>query len=301
MKIALRPSHFATAFASAALLLATPVFAQNADNSLVQERMNRLENDIMLLQKQVARGEVPENGGGEPIANAAQLEVRLSAIDEQMRQLRGLVEQAENNTRRLTERLDNFQKDAEFRFQELSGKGHGGTPLPTAGAPAAATPAPAPAPTEAAPPPPEAAATPPAQQSSVKSAFKTPRDHYNYAFRLLNQTQYEQSAEAFRTFTEQYPKDPLVGNAYYWQGETYYIRRDYVAAADLFRQGFEVMPEGPKAADNLYKLALSLNALDRKQEACVVLQQVISRFKKTATNVVSKAEQELKKGNCKKA
>ncbi|NCY25355.1 MAG: tol-pal system protein YbgF [Alphaproteobacteria bacterium] len=134
----------------------------------------------------------------------------------------------------------------------------------------------------------------------MKSAFKTPRDHYNYAFRLLNQTQYEQSAEAFRTFTEQYPKDPLVGNAYYWEGETFYIRRDYVAAADLFRQGFEVMPEGPKAADNLYKLALSLNALDRKPEACVVLQQVISRFKKSATNVVAKAEQELKKGNCKK-
>ena len=79
--------------------------------------------------------------------------------------------------------------------------------------------------------------------------------------------------------SKKHPKDPLVGNAYYWQGETYYIRRDYVNAADSFRQGFEALPTGPKAPDNLLKLAMSLNALNRDKEACVVLGQVISKYK----------------------
>lgn len=231
--------------------------------------------------------------------DTAQLEVRLSTIEEQLREVRGRAEQAENEARRLNEQLTKLQGDMEFRFSQLS---QGGA---SAAAPAPAQPAPAPtaeggADTGAAPGSAPAAEAAPAETKQLKTSFKTPRDHYNYAFRLLNQTQYDEAAESFRQFTENHPKDALVGNAFYWQGETYFIRRDYLTAADLFRQGFEVMPEGPKAADNLYKLALSMIALDRNKEGCTVLAQVVTRFKKTATNVVNKAEQEIKKNGCRK-
>ncbi len=308
-------SRFASCLLISTCLFAAPSFAQSDP---AMERMDRLEHDIMLLQKQVANTPANSAASGEPISNAAQLEVRLSAIDDQIRELRGLVEQNQNEVRKVAENLDRFQKDTEFRLNQP-----GAAPAAAAPAPAAAAaPAPAPAGTTnttknlaAAVPAPAAEAAPaegdkvevkpadPAAKKPVlqlKTNFPTPRDHYNYAFRLLNQTQYEQAAASFDDFTNKYPKDALVGNAYYWGGETYYIRRDYVTAADYFRLGYEAMPEGPKAADNLYKLALSLNALDQGKEACVVLQQVVAKFKKTATNIATKAEQEMKNNNCRK-
>ena len=295
-----------------ASLLSLPAFAQN--DPAAMERMDRLEHDIELLQRQVAQGGTPmatsSDATAAPLpANSNQIDVRLSAIEDQMRELRGSVEQAQNEARKASENLDKFQKDTEFRLNQAAA-----TPVPApvaalapvaAADTAAAAPAPAPAEGDAASQdsndptrgdPSKKKALP----GALKSNFPTPREHYNYAFRLLNQTQYEQAAASFDDFVAKYPKDALVGNAYYWGGETYYIRRDYVKSADYFRQGYEAMPEGPKAADNLYKLALSLNALDRAKEGCVVLQEVVAKFKKTSTNISAKAEQELKSSTCHK-
>ena len=101
-----------------------------------------------------------------------------------------------------------------------------------------------------------------------------PRHHYNEAFRLLNQNRYEDAETAFIKFTKQYGDDPLIGNAYYWLGETYYIRKDYTQAADNFRQGYQALPDGPKAPDNLLKLAMTLKALDRISDACTIVEQI---------------------------
>jgi tol-pal system protein YbgF len=131
-----------------------------------------------------------------------------------------------------------------------------------------------------------------------KGGFDNPRDHYNHGFRLLNQTRYEDAARTFEAFTEKYPKDPLIGNAYYWLGETYYIRRDYVKAADSFRQGFEVLPSGPKAADNLLKLSMALSAMKKQKEACVVLDQLLVKFKDSSTSVAKKADAERTRIGC---
>ncbi|MBY0407326.1 MAG: tol-pal system protein YbgF [Rickettsiales bacterium] len=270
----------------ASSLVSLPARAEN--DPAAMERMDRLEKDLQLLQRQVSRGERPASeGGGVPLTNAAQVEVRLSGFEDQIRELRGMVEQNQNEVRKLAESMDRFQKDTEFRLNQTPANGMAQS-APTTQTLAAQAPA-AEAPAEAKAP------------GALKSNFATPRDHYNYAFRLLNQTQYEQAATSFADFTQKHPKDPLVGNAFYWGGETFYIRRDYVAAADLFRQGYEAMPEGPKAADNLYKLALSLNQLDRQKEACVVLQQVAAKFKKTSTNISAKAEQEIKNSGCRNA
>ncbi len=315
----LRPLLFC--LLASASFLPLPALAQTDPGAM--ERMDRLEHDLQLLQRQVAQGG-PATGGadtGAPITNSNQLEMRLTGIEDQIRELRGNVEQNQNEVRKLADNLDRFQKDTEFRLNQQPAAGAAAAPAPVGppkivsnipgqqGAPVVAMQYKADAPQ-----PPEADSLgeenkdptrgDPSKKKVVpgelKSNFATPRDHYNYAFRLLNQTQYEQAAASFDDFVAKYPKDALVGNAYYWGGETYYIRRDYVKSADYFRQGYEAMPEGPKAADNLYKLALSLNALDRAKEGCVVLQEVVAKFKKTSTNIAAKAEQELKSSACRK-
>lgn len=306
-----------TRFACLALLCLAfaepaPALAQQVDNAQLFDRLDKLERDQMLLQRQLARGGPAPAGGpadtSMPAGGSNQLENRLTGIEEQIRDLRGKVEEADNHNRKLREDFDKLQKDVEFRLNELS-SAHAQAaaaapqPLPNAtttnaGGSAASSGTNMPTPLV-----PQASA--PANDKGVAKedphSFSTPRELYNYAFRLLNQTQYEDAAAAFEVFTKKFPKDPLVGNAFYWGGETYYIRRDYINAADHFRAGFEAMPEGPKAADNLLKLAMSLNAVSRDKEACLVLQQVISKFKKTSSSVTDRAEQEQKRIGCKKA
>lgn len=269
--------------------VATPALAQ----SEAQQRLDRLQREIQLLQKQVARGEnitpqetMPVDNSIASLDNPAQLEVRLSAMDEEIRRLRGRVEESEFQSKRLAETLEKLQKDVDFRLNELSA---GKPPVANGGAPDDSFAATA------------NTNTPAAAAAEEAENFASPKEHYNHAFRLLNQTKYDEAARAFESFTKKHPNDPLIGNAYYWQGETYYIRRDYVASADAFRQGFEALPTGPKAPDNLLKLAMSLAALDRSKEACVVLTQLGAKFKKTpsAANVLEKSAQEQKRIGCK--
>lgn len=295
-----------------------PALAQDMED-MDANRIDRLERDIMLLQRQLARGGDSSSSDPEAtglVANPAQVEVRLSNMEEELRTLRGRVEEAEFQSRKTAESLEKFQRDVEFRFNEQKPAAD----VPPSDATLKDTVKPQTSSVDKVEPktesvisvatktevPPEPttggdgvlrAPDSPAEAEHVDE-FATPRDHYNHAFRLLNQTKYEDAAAAFSSFIKKYSKDPLVGNAYYWQGETYYIRRDYVNAADSFRQGFESLPDGPKAADNLLKLAMSLDALDRDKEACVVLKQIVTKYKKSSTNITSKADQERKRIGC---
>ena len=67
------------------------------------------------------------------------------------------------------------------------------------------------------------------------------------------------SAEAgFRDFLQSHPEDPLASNAYYWLGETYYVRGDYKAAADTLLEGYKQYSDGVKAPDSLLKLGMGI-------------------------------------------
>jgi len=320
------------------------------------QRMDRLERDIMLLQRQLARGEArpftSADGPAEvfspaPSAGSADTGVRIMQLEEEMRKLQGQLEESHFKNRQLEEKIERMQKDVEFRLNDLESKPAANAPAsedapapkrasknaPTSLSPAITTQEPeAAAPreeqlnriieqsnteetdhftseenVETVTPPPSSTETPPTGPTSAgdgvlkppQDADSGPREQYNQAFKLLNQTKYDEAANQFRSFIRQYPKDPLIGNAYYWLGETHYISRDYVKAADTFRQGFEALPNGPKAADNLLKLSMSLSAMQKEKEACIVLDQILAKFSKTSAAVSEKAKAERLRLNCK--
>jgi tol-pal system protein YbgF len=243
----------------------------------------------VLISAPVARAQGGDSESGENSESAvARLQVKISELEERIRKMQGGIEQISFENKQLKSQMEKSDSDTEFRLNTLEKKQSatqaGGSqasdsgklqPVGQVSESAGATEAPLP-------------------------RFANSHEHYSYAFKLLNQTKYQEAGNAFSVFTKVYPKDPLIGNAWYWLGETWYVRRDYIRAADDFRLGYEAMPTGPKAADNLLKLALSLNALKKDKEACVILKQVVVKFGGASNSMKLRAEQEMNALGCNK-
>ncbi len=126
----------------------------------------------------------------------------------------------------------------------------------------------------------------------------SPGDQYEYAKTLLGQGEWELAQQAFQAFLERNPGDRYAANAHYWLGETYYVRKDYKAAAEAFLVGYRNFPKSPKAPDSLLKLGMSLAQLGETKEACTTLAAVKEQFETSAESVVRVADRERKKLGC---
>jgi tol-pal system protein YbgF len=269
------------------------VAQSNSDVRPLLDRLDRLERDMNLLQRQIYRSNT--GPGGTPVAvtpadggSALSYEVRIGQIEEQIRALTGQVEEVNFHVDELKRRFDKLASDIDLRLGALEHPG---------GAPAAAAVTPAPGRGGVNPAAPRGAGANPAEppsQSGVlgqvpvggtvdqspaaagESGEVTPaalpsgsaQDQYNRAFGLLRQADYPAAEQALRAFIQRYPNDPLAGNAQYWLGETYYVRKDYNGAAAAFAEGYQKYPKGGKAADNLLKLGMALGFLGQKADSC---------------------------------
>ena len=160
-------------------------------------------------------------------------------------------------------------------------------------APAAAktTPAARAAPAQPAPAPTASAAT-------IVLPPGTAKEQYNYAFGLLRQANYDKAELALQEFVKLHPKEALASNARYWLGETFYVRAAYVQAAEVFLEGFQADPKGPKASDSLLKLGMSLGGLDKKREACAAFDKLLKDFPDAPAGVKNTVTREKQKNGC---
>ncbi len=126
----------------------------------------------------------------------------------------------------------------------------------------------------------------------------TPKEQYNYAFGLLRQANYDKAELALQEFVKLHPKENLAGNARYWLGETFYVRAAYVQAAEVFLEGYQADPKGPKAPDSLLKLGMSLAGLDKKREACAAFDKLTKDFPKISAGIRNTVKREKQKNSC---
>ncbi len=146
-----------------------------------------------------------------------------------------------------------------------------------------------------------AATEAPTQQAAATGGVLpegTPRDQYNYAFGLLRQTRYEEAEAALTAFLDTHGDHPLASNARYWLGESYYVRGDYVRAAEVFLDAYQDAPKGPKAPDTLLKLGMSLSSLDKKREACAAFGKLANEYDDAPANIKRLVERERSRNAC---
>ena len=306
------------------LVGAHPAPAQDAGLQPLLDRLERLERDIKTLNLQLARGgakrSVPAVGGAQPQAPAAsaiaRLEVRLGALEDELRAAYGNVEKLSYYLNQINQRLDKLVGDVDFRLSSLERRGGGY------------------AQTQAVPRPPSVQSAPPGAfasepgvlgtvperdvqsfgqakggrppQASLQAPLAadpvlpqgTPRERYTYAFGLLRQANYDQAETALRAFLLSHGDDPLASNARYWLGETYYVRHEYEKAAQVFMEGFQKDPRGSKAPDALLKLGMSLSSLDKKREACAAFEKLKSDFPDASAAILKAMAREWQRGAC---
>lgn len=302
------------------VLLFVPVGSARAQSvNDVQSRLNRVENEIQTLSRAMFRGEQPppefftqqQSAGGGSAAAQADLDVRLSRLENDLRALTGKVEEQSFRVGQMQTRLDKALSDMDMRLKALESQSHVALP-PGAGASGAATgmqtvtPYALPSPPVGGPAagslgtlsqpvsgaPPSAVSTSPAASADSATAA------YGQAFATLQSGDYAGAAQAFEAFLAKYPDDPLSPNAQYWLGESYYARQDYVQSARVFAEAYRKYPKSAKTPDNLLKLALSLSGQGNKDDACVALGQLRKEFPDGTGPVLARAAEESKKLAC---
>lgn len=319
--------------ASAMALQAGPAAAQDARE--LAARMERLERDLQVLQRQVYRGDIPAGqqggsasgafAGGDMSGDvAARLQQRLIQLEELVTKLTGRVEENQYQAQQLSSKVDRFIDDVDFRLQQLEGGGGGAqaaAPAPGQGQgqgqSAAAGPAAQPgggansaqgtglAPREGTlgtlgGPAAQGAATgaPATGGSSSALPAGAPEDQYKYAFGLLRKNDYGAAARAFEAFLQQHPQHELAGNAQYWLGETYYVQGAYDKAAVAFLEGYRTYPKNAKAPDNLLKLGLTMANLEKTREACAAFGRIGSEYPQAPDAIKRRAQSESQRLSC---
>lgn len=185
--------------------------------------------------------------------------ILLEQLQDEVRSLRGLVEQQQHQIRRMEQQQRDRYRDLDRRISQAGSR----SPAVTGNIQnPASTPTPTPLP----------------------AADSTPTDTqaYQAAFALVRQKAYTQALDAFARFIELYPDSARLPNAYYWVGEVNLAEQKLDPARLAFEHVLSHYPDHRKAADSTYKLAVIHHQLGDEEKARELFQQTVSRFPDTS-------------------
>jgi tol-pal system protein YbgF len=276
---------------AAALAAATVSMPAAAERLSLAERVTALET-----QAQAGQGNID-------------LVNQLQALQTEVRQLNGLVEQLRHQLDEQKERSKQQYIDLDSRIGRLEGGGGGvapgaapangqlddiqlGTPTGAGSMPPPSTdpslsldtPTTSAMPGAAAPrtlEPAAAAATPPPAASGTRFDPATEKATYDEAFTALKDGRYAESARRFQAFIDAYPSSELTANAYYWLGESYYVTQNYRVSLDTFQTLLKSYPDSQKAPDALLKTGYCQYELKQWEPAKATLTRVVQKYPDT--------------------
>ena len=253
-------------------------------------------------QEATAGGE-PRTATGAPAPTAAppgpdrrlsELFYQIQVLQQEVQELRGLVEEQAYQLNRLARDQKEQYMDLDRRVAGLSG---GGTVAPSAamgGSPPAASAPAVSRPGTGSSAPSEAGSTVVTGQPG--SANTVPeREAYQRAFDLMKTRQFEESVTAFNRLIVDYPNGQYTPNAFYWLGELHLAQQNTEQARQSFMQVVNLYPDHPKVPDTLYKLGVAYHRLGDTTRANEYFDQVQQRFpQSTAAGLAASYQQELR-------
>ncbi|MDH1265798.1 MULTISPECIES: tol-pal system protein YbgF [unclassified Pseudomonas] len=223
-------------------------------------------------------------GGGAQAPATAQgmLFSQLQQMQQEIAQLRGMLEEQQNEIQRL-------KQEGLERYQDLDrrlGSGAAGAAATqnsqATGSANAAGGSPAPAGGQAQAPAGEEPADP-----AKEKLF------YEAAFDLIKAKDFDKASQAFGAFLRRYPNSVYAGNAQYWLGEVNLAKGDLQGAGQAFAKVSQAYPQHAKVPDSLFKLADVESRLGNTDKAKGILQQVIAQY--PGTSAAQLAQRDLQR------
>ncbi|GAA3951171.1 tol-pal system protein YbgF [Allohahella marinimesophila] len=225
----------------------------------------------------------------------AQLLYSVDQMKEELRDLRGQVDELTYRLKQAEDQQKTRYIDLDSRLQKLSGGGSDGTSdskRSDDARPGNATPSDA---SVGAVPPPLAesgtiretvdpqATTEAGEVLADSNQVASPeaRKAYDDAYALIKQRQYEPAVDALHAFVKDHPDSDLTANAYYWLGEVYLVLPRLELAKQSFLLVVGKFPEHRKAPDAMYKLGVTTHRLGENDAARKVLNEVQARYPDT--------------------
>nr|WP_250889954.1 hypothetical protein [Sphingobium nicotianae] len=263
--------------------------AQSAPKT-VEGRVDRLEQEMRAVQRKVfPSGQVvaPEVGPAAPLpatpagtpatSPVADLTARVSAIEAQLAQLTG---QVEENGHRLTKLEDAVAKlNAPPPVAAVA-------PVPAmpSVAPGPATPAGRPQPAAPRPQPAAAGGPSSAARNEQVAAVERPStgnaalDGYTYGFRLWSAKFYPEAETQLLATLEKYGSDPVASRTQNLLGRAYLDEGKPVTAAKTFYENYRLRPKGDRAAESLAWTAEALMQAKDNARACAAYDELADVF-----------------------
>ncbi len=265
-------------------------YAENLENVL--QSIERIENDIKDLQKEIYRNKKTgsENLSNNNDNNFTVFDIRIRDIENQISQLTSYVEeyvflieelnekindllilQSQNALTQNGENLNNESQDSFTNNEEqtLGSLSISGDNI----------------------------------SNNIDAEYEenilpdaSPEEQYQFAFDLLRSQQLEKAKNALEEFIEINDDHSLAGSAYYWIGEIMYLKQEYKEAALKFAEAYQNYPESIKVPDMLLRLSKSLSKIDKTEQSCITLKELISKYPES--RLIKKAEMELQILNC---
>ncbi len=194
-------------------------------------------------------------------SNQGELFYQLQLLQQEVMQLRGIVEEQSHQVKQLNEQNIKRYVDIDKRLSELA------TARPSI-----------PSTTGSINKPSNSFATVNNQPQLV--AQEGEKAAYDAAYSLVVSKRFFEALGAFKSFLNDFPVGKYAPNSYYWMGELYQVVKpqDLEAARQAFVQLLDQYPEHNKVPDAMYKLGKVYYLKDNKQKSREWLEKVIAEF-----------------------
>ncbi|MEH6579105.1 MAG: tol-pal system protein YbgF [Amphritea sp.] len=199
-------------------------------------------------------------GAGQSASNSGELLIILQQLQDEVRSLRGMVEQQQYQIRKMEQEQRDRYRDLDRRISQAGS----GSPSQSAAGSASVS----------------DITVPSAPVAPLSAADSTPTDAqaYQAAFALVRQKAFTEALSAFAEFIKLYPDSARIPNAYYWIGEVNLAEQNLKPAKAAFEKVITSYSDHRKAADATYKLGVIYHQMGDADKARELFMQTRSRY-----------------------
>jgi tol-pal system protein YbgF len=277
------------AFLVAIALFATDVFAAAPVVSL--DQLQEQQNAVVHSQQ------VPQQNSRDQLI--AEQQIQITALQEEIRQLRGMLEEQDYKTSQLLERQRELYRDLDQRLSDIANKSSAPVNVnPAANAASNGANAEVPAVTPNVTPVASVDKPKTPRIDPAKAAAKLAEEEqaaYDAIFPLVRNKQYVEATKAYQDFLQAYPTGKNAANARYWLGQIFNVQNQLEDADTQFKLVVTQFPESAKAHEALLKLGEIAKKRGLNDSAKGFFQKVLQQYPDSpSARVAQQKLQELK-------